>query len=341
MSSSPKSIFILGATGYVGGSLLVALAKAYPSTTITALVRSPKDIEPVSAVGASVRVVHGSHADLDLITTESSNADVVFQVSDPDDLALTQAIVAGLKIRKEVNGKRSVLTHTTGTATIKDEGNGEFTDEYPTWDDVNTAALKSIDIKAPHRIVDIEAIKAHDQDIADVYVLCPATIYGVGTGPVRRASMQIPKLVEIFLKTRRAEYVSKGTNIWSNIHVQDLVQVFLLILRHAIQIQNSDGAQRPQEGFDNFYFATAGEHTWGDIIAEIGRSMYKRGLVDAPEAYSTQVEINPVLALYSGSNSRAYSTRLKALGWIPREKSIKDTVDGDVDFLVKMFTQKV
>ncbi|KAG8702618.1 hypothetical protein FRC08_003364 [Ceratobasidium sp. 394] len=134
MSSSPKSIFILGATGYVGGSLLVALAKAYPSTTITALVRSPKDIEPVSAVGASVRVVHGSHADLDLITTESSNADVVFQVSDPDDLALTQAIVAGLKIRKEVNGKRSVLIHTTGTATIKDEGNGEFTDEYPTWD---------------------------------------------------------------------------------------------------------------------------------------------------------------------------------------------------------------
>ncbi|KAG9098722.1 hypothetical protein FRC06_006042 [Ceratobasidium sp. 370] len=338
--ASPKSIFILGATGYVGGSLLVALAKAYPSTKISALVRSPGDATSVSAVGPCVRVVQGSHADLELITTESSSADVVFQVSDPDDLALTQAIVAGLKARKEVNGKRGILVHTTGTATIKDEGRGEFTDEYPTWDDINTAALKSIDTNAPHRIVDLEAIKAHDEDIADVYVICPATIYGVGTGPVRRTSVQIPKLVEIFLETRRAEYVSKGTNIWSNIHVQDLVQVFLLILDHAVQIQNSDGAQRPQDGFDNFYFATADEHTWGDVIAEIGRSMYKRGLVDAPEAYSVPVETNPVLALYSGANSRAYSTRLKALGWVPKENSIKDTVDEDVDFSVKMFAKK-
>ncbi|KAG8684311.1 hypothetical protein FRC08_013763 [Ceratobasidium sp. 394] len=53
------------------------------------------------------------------------------------------------------------------------------------------------------------------------------------------------------------------------------------------------------------------------------------------------VMVTRALYVDGWSNSRAYSTRLKALGWIPREKSIKDTVDGDVDFLVKMFTQKV
>ncbi|KAG8770268.1 hypothetical protein FRC12_004405 [Ceratobasidium sp. 428] len=339
LMSSPRSIFIFGATGYVGGTLLVALVEQYPSLEIRALVRNPKDVELVAAVGPSVAVVSGSHTDLDLVTTESSNADVVFQVADPDDLNLTQAIIAGLKIRQEKSGKRGILIHTTGTGTIMDEGTGEFTDDYPIWDDVDTKALKSIDINAPHRIVDLEAIKAHDEGIADVYVICPATIYGVGTGPVRRTSMQIPKLVEIYQTTRRAEYVAKGTNIWSNIHVQDLAHVFLLILDHAVQAQKSGDAQRPQDGFNNFYFTIAGEHTWGEVIAEIGNSMNKRGLLDSPEAYSVSAQKDPVLTLYSGSNSRAYSTRLKKLGWVPKEKSIKDTVDEDVEFVANLLAK--
>ncbi|KAG8766603.1 hypothetical protein FRC12_006765 [Ceratobasidium sp. 428] len=337
--SSPRSIFILGATGYVGGTLLVALVEQYPSLEIKALVRNPKDAELVAAVGPSVAVVSGSHTDLDLVTTQSSNADVVFQVSDPDDLSLMQAIVAGLKVRKEKTGEQGILIHTTGTGTIMDEGTGEFTDDYPIWDDVDTKALKSIDITAPHRIVDLEAIKAHDEGIANVYVICPATIYGVGTGPVRRTSMQIPKLVEIFQKSRRAEYVSKGTNVWSNIHVQDLARAFLLIFDHAIEVQKSGDTQRPQDGFDNFYFTIAGEHAWGEVVAEIGKSMYKRGLLDSPEAYSVSAQKDSVLTLYSGSNSRAYATRLKQLGWVPKEKNIKDSVDEDAEFMANLLAK--
>ena len=101
------------ATGYVGGSLLVSLAKLHPETTISTLVRKAEDAAKLAAISPSVRIVHGSHADLDLITHESSNAEVVYQVSDPDDLALTRAIVAGLKAQKEKTGKRAILIHTT------------------------------------------------------------------------------------------------------------------------------------------------------------------------------------------------------------------------------------
>lgn len=51
-------------------------------------------------------------------------------------------------------------------------------------------------------------------------------------------------------------------------------------------------------------------------------------------------EENQILAAYTGHNSRAYSTRLKSLGWVPKEKGIIETVDGDVDFSAKMFTNQ-
>jgi hypothetical protein len=162
----------------------------------------------------------------------------------------------------------------------------------------------------------------------------------------------------IFLQSRRAEFVSKGTNVWSNIHVQDLVQAFLVILDHALQVQTAED-KRPSDGFDNFYFATAAEDAWGPVIGEVARAMHKRGvffllfdlrlmlstrgdlgLIDSPEAQSVSVEKDSILSLYVGANSRAYSTRLKALGWVPKEKSIIDSVDGDVDFSAKMFTGK-
>lgn len=338
--SSPSSIFILGATGYVGGSLLVSFSKTYPGTTLSALVRSPKGADVVASVGPNVRVVLGSHADLELIKTESSNSEVVIQLSDPDDLALTQAIVSGLKLRQEKTGKRAILLHTTGTATIKDEPTGEITDAYPVWDDINKDLLKSIDISAPHRIVDLEAIKAHEDNIADVYVICPATIYGVGTGPVRRTSIQIPNLVKLFLQSRRAVYVGKGTNIWSDIHVQDLVGVFHFLLAHALEVQKTESEATKRDGFDNFYFATASEHEWGPVLKSIGAAMHKRGLLDTPEVESVPVGSNPLVALFSGGNSRATSTRLKRLGWVPKEKSILDTVDEDVEYSVKIIREK-
>ncbi|KAF8600417.1 hypothetical protein BDV93DRAFT_559394, partial [Ceratobasidium sp. AG-I] len=124
-----------------------------------------------------------------------------------------------------------------------------------------------------------------------------------------------------------------------NIHVEDLVQVFHAIVDHALKVQATNSSQdATRDGFDNFYFATAGEHTWAPVITEVARTMYKRELLDTPEVKSVSPEANQILAMYTGHNSRAYSTRLKALGWVPKEKGIIETVDSDVEFSAKMFT---
>jgi hypothetical protein len=92
---------------------LVSLVKKYPATRITALVRSSEDLDAVSAVGATVDVVLGSHADQELIIRAVSEAELVFQVSYPDDLEMVQAIISGLKLHKEKTGKRALYFHTT------------------------------------------------------------------------------------------------------------------------------------------------------------------------------------------------------------------------------------
>ncbi|CAE6488758.1 unnamed protein product, partial [Rhizoctonia solani] len=134
-----------------------------------------------------------SHVDKELIIEEVSKAELVIQLSNPDDLLFIQSIVAGLKLHKERTGNRPLYFHATGTFTYADKITGELQREYVPWDDTEKPRLRDmVDIDAPHRIVDLEAIKVHEENIADVHLICPPTVYGVGTGPVRRTSTFIP-----------------------------------------------------------------------------------------------------------------------------------------------------
>ncbi|KAG8887155.1 hypothetical protein FRB98_000411, partial [Tulasnella sp. 332] len=85
------TVFMLGATGYIGGSVLDQLVKKHPEFIYTALVRNPKDNKAIEAL--NVKVAQGSHSDLDLIEKVASESDIVFNCGDADDLPLTEAIL--------------------------------------------------------------------------------------------------------------------------------------------------------------------------------------------------------------------------------------------------------
>lgn len=105
MSTSTK-IFILGATGYIGGAILTELLRTSAAFTITALVRKDQDIETLEALG--VKAIKGSFTDVDKIEQVSHDADVVYNAADADDMSLTQAVLKGLRSKK----KRGILIQT-------------------------------------------------------------------------------------------------------------------------------------------------------------------------------------------------------------------------------------
>ncbi|CAF1534078.1 unnamed protein product [Adineta ricciae] len=107
-SSKETNIFLNGATGYIGGSILTALLNHSNASNfqITALIRGAESrIKKLELLGGVIALV-GSNDSHDLIEKAASQADVVFHTANSsDDLPSTKSILSGLNQRTE--NKRS------------------------------------------------------------------------------------------------------------------------------------------------------------------------------------------------------------------------------------------
>ena len=74
-------LFITGATGYIGGDALYAIANTHPEYELTALVRNSDKGAQVVKDYAKIKLVYGDLDSVDLITEESTKADVVCRKS--------------------------------------------------------------------------------------------------------------------------------------------------------------------------------------------------------------------------------------------------------------------
>ncbi|KAF8603087.1 NAD(P)-binding protein [Ceratobasidium sp. AG-I] len=329
--SFPSTIFILGATGYVGGSLLVSLLTEYPSAKFSALVRKAAAGEAVKALAPErITIIQGSHSDHELIQTQVQKADIVLNIADADDLELTKSIVKGL----EKKNSKGIFIHTSGSAVIIDGSiNGSLTAQgHRKWDDTNVEDLRGIPDTAPHRNVDLEVLAAHNSGIAETYIVCPGLVYGTATSPGHQKSIQIPQLVKTALARRKVVHVGEGANIWSTIHIQDLVTLYLTVIKQALA---QHGPASKVDAYDNFYFASSGEKSIKDLAALIAPLLYKKGLVDSAEVGSVTVEEETPLAMYLGHTSRVLSKRAGNLGWSPKAASLDKTIEGDIEVIMK------
>lgn len=128
------------------------------------------------------------------------------------------------------------------------------------YDDVHDiGALTSLPDERWHRDIDRIVLSAPAAAGASrgirTAIICPPTIYGVGTGPAKVRSDQLPRLAHAILRNRHAFTVNAGKNIWRNVHVADLADAYVLLTEEAL----NDGGKA---GWDaqGYYFAENGEH---------------------------------------------------------------------------------
>ncbi|KAG9101516.1 hypothetical protein FS749_006086 [Ceratobasidium sp. UAMH 11750] len=322
MSATPTKIFLLGATGYIGGSILTDLLKTSAAFTITALARKDQDVETLNALG--VKTIKGSFADVDKIEEASREADIVYNAADADAMGLAHAVLKGLKSKKE----RGILIQTSGTGLLSEGDNGELTPgASKIWNDNDINDVKGIAPTQPHRDVDLEIFGAHERGEVDAYIIAPSCIYGVGDGPIHKLSMQLPRLIRTAIEFKQPVYVGKGTNRWNTVHISDLVSLYSIVLNPALSVRSGQ-TPRP-EVYANFYFGSVREYAWGDIARLIGPILLAKGKVEKAEARSVKAsELN-----YSsiGSNSRSVSERGRNLGWTTVAKSLEDSLEEDID----------
>ncbi|KAG6915857.1 hypothetical protein DXG01_009564 [Tephrocybe rancida] len=302
MSTQKTNILILGATGYIGGSVLARFLDRSDANSLnfTALVRSPEKAEKFKTVG--VNGVVGSHEDGNLVEKLASEADVVLSIvsgechfnrtawhipstqADCDYLPAAQAILKGLEKRFKATGNVPILIHTgqvyshafgfeeiiayQSPGVLVDNAAGAFAGGI-IYDDANPDQIETLASSQPHRIVDLEILKGDAAGYVKSYIILPSTIYGLASnklvdlGIQNPHSIQIPALIDASLDRGQGGMV-----------VADLYTV----LYNSIKTNSATG-----HGREGFYFGENGEHTLYDIGKAVSEALVELGKSKSPE----------------------------------------------------------
>ncbi|KAJ5663361.1 hypothetical protein N7507_004092 [Penicillium longicatenatum] len=323
-------VFITGSTGYIGGDGLYAIANAHPDWELSALVRSKDKATVLSSKYPKIRVVHGDLDSSDIIEAEVKKADIVFHFADCDHVAAAEAIAAGAKHHTPERPLWLIHTSGTGILTVEDQRAKTYgierPKEYNDWDGVSE--LVNLPSDAFHRNVDEIIINIGKQNPTSVRtaIVCPPTIYGQGRGPVNTKSIQAYLLAAAVLKRGKGFLVGKGENVWHQVHVQDLSNVYL-----ALGDAASEGGGKATWNDEGYYLAENGSFIWGDIQRAVAQAAFEQKYIPSPEVESLDGEqTTEVLSvgIYAwGSNSRGHALRARKLfGWEPKQPKLIELI---------------
>jgi nucleoside-diphosphate-sugar epimerase len=296
------NIFITGAGGYIGGS--VAAALLVNGHYVRGLTRSEASAKRLAASG--IDPVVGTLDDADLLAREARAADGVINTASADHAGAVQSLIAGLE------GSNKPLLHTSGSSVVGDDARGSRSSEQ-VFDGLSPLVVNPA--KQARRDIDLRVLDAAARGVRSA-VVCPSLIYGVGKG-LNPYSVQIPFLVANARERGMVQIVGAGLNVWSNVHIDDVVDLYLLALAKA-----PAGA---------LYFVEHGEASFGDIGAAIARRLALSGLESLPPEVAARRWGEPKAYFSLGSNSRVSSTRARRdLGWAPRHASVIDWILGEM-----------
>ncbi|WP_119740220.1 NAD-dependent epimerase/dehydratase family protein [Pseudomonas sp. Larv2_ips] len=295
------SIFLTGANGYVGGTVALRLINA--GYTIRGLVRDEEKARQVQALG--IEPVIGNLDDLALLAKEARAADGVIHTADSDHLGAVQTFIQALA------GSGKPFLHTSGSSVIGDDAQGLAVNPAVFDEDSIFVVAAS---KQPRRDIELTVLGAAAQNIRAV-VICPSSIYGTGTG-VHTQSVQIPWLITQAQESGVVRVVGTGVNRWSNVHIHDVAELYLLALQNA-----PAGA---------FYFVENGEASF----LEIGQALARRLKLEPLGFWSVEQATERWGYLHAhytfGTNSRVTAKRARQeLGWAPIHASVLEWIEQD------------
>jgi nucleoside-diphosphate-sugar epimerase len=294
-----KKVFITGANGYIGGTVAqLLLNKGYE---VSGLVRQPDLATELEALG--LRAVTGSTDDAELISREAFLADAVINTATVLDTFLIDTLIHALKN----TGK--TLIHTSGSSILGDKALGEHSD-----------FVYNEDVPLLPHVARTLWVAANDhvrlaakQGIRSM-VIVPTMVYGTGLG-LRKESIQLPMLYKLSIEKGRGVQVENGENIWSNVHIEDLADLYVRMLENGMP--------------GGYYFAENGEASLKDIAREISRKMGKgEETLSIPIDEAVSYFKNADVAHFGfASNSRCTAAKAKKmLDWQPKYSSIFDHI---------------
>jgi nucleoside-diphosphate-sugar epimerase len=282
------SIFLTGATGFIGSAVLRQLR--LQGRDVTALVRSPEKAAKIEALGATA--VIGDITDTGLLTEQAIESDGVIHLASPGDAssrdvddALVTAVLAGL----EGSDKRYV--HTGGIWVWG--SNADITEDSPRNAPPITAWREEVETRV-----------LHAQGVSGS-LIAPAIVFGHGAG--------IPALLtDVQEGDDAVRLVGDGSQHWTTVHVDDLAELYIL----AFDLGEAGST----------YIGASGENPTVRQLGEaaaFGQGLDSR--VEEQTVEETRARLGEAFAdaLLLDQQARGSAARID-LGWEPNGPSILD-----------------
>jgi len=282
--------FVTGATGYIGGSVAERLIAS--GHHVVGLVRTAEKARLLKDRG--IEPVLGTLDDSEIITNAAHAADAVIHAASADHPGSVVTLVAAL----ERSGKTLICT--TGSGIVADSAAGEYASSVVFTEDTY---FEPVPFRRPRAAMNRFVREAAlDKGIRSV-VVCPTMIYGMGRG-LQPDSDQLPKLIAVSKQVGAGVYFGKGLNHYSNVHIDDLVELYFLALEKA------PGG--------SFFFAENGDASFKEIAEMISRSLGLGGK-------TVSVSVEDLVRQYGDagrygmtSNSLVRAVNARRLGWSPK-----------------------
>lgn len=347
-SSQQKNLFLVG-PGLIGGSLLVKLKEARPDLKLHALTRRKEQADSLSSLG--ITPIQGSLEDHDLIAEWAAKSDIVIHAASADDDKGSFAILDGLTSRPK-DAPRVVYIQTSGNdeLAVSARGYAGKSIEEKTLSDVkqdDAALLERIHPQAYHRHVDgpllerlLNPAKEKEHNVVGS-IMMPPLIYGIGSEPWKRISIQTPMLTQAMIDRGTVALPEEGeeegkTGHWNGVWVHDLVDAYVILLSHL------EGLQPGEQKTHIVFPAEKKPFVWREHFAAVASELKRLGHPSAqgePRLLKTRDEFydfiggkeNPYSDCFSflvwgKENSFTSPDLLSSLGFKHKAKGVVDSI---------------
>ncbi|KAF2169250.1 hypothetical protein M409DRAFT_52516 [Zasmidium cellare ATCC 36951] len=330
----PPRIFVTGATGYIGGTVLDSLVTRHPEYSITVLLRNVP--ERFAEQYPNVRIVHGDYDSADVIIDAVSKVDIVIHNGNSDREPSLNAIVEGLVGKEET----SFLIHLSGTGVLSDWREAKYHGKLnpKIWSDIDDIdEIWSRPGGELHRNTEkiLQAASKKHGDKLKIAVMCPPDIYGRGHGPGRRRSAYFPFFWKDIMTVGAPFYAEDGANTRSFVHIDDLMEIYLRVVEAA-----AAGGAGAGWGKEGYYFATTQEASQIDIATATAQVLRARGAIQQDKPLRLPKEQVAGFIPYSGlsigtylymSNSRTRADRAhKLFEYHARQSTLWEVLETEI-----------
>lgn len=291
-------ILVTGATGYIGGSVSAKLMAA--GHKVVGLTRSDEGAAKLKALGIEPLV--GSLISLDLLADAARGVDAVINAANSDDPFAVEAILPVLE------GSGKPFIHTSGSSIIADRAAGSasnliFHEDTP---------YKSLPERQGRLAVE-QLVLSYGQRGVRSCVIRPTLIYGTGLG-LHKHSVQVPRMLKLAIDKGKALHIGPGENIWSNVHIDDVTDLYLLILEKAPP--------------GSLFYAENGECSMRAVAQAISRLLGYGGKTESWPMAEALKEWGISAHATFASNSRVSALKArKMLDWKPSRPALLDDIE--------------